>query len=1019
MCNQKTADFHGYAQPEDMVGMRAFALIAPEDVALAKENLRKALRGTHVRSVEYRMTRRDGTVFWAELNARLIRDEHGDPQAFIGITRDITARKEAEAALQAGQKLFQGLVEESSDGIIVTDEQGKIVIWNQAQAQVTGVPPADALGHAIVDMLIQLRPDAYQNGKQRDDLRRSVQTALETGQAPWLDQLTERYIERPDGTRRLTHSVMFTIKTHRGFALASTVRDITAHRQMETKLQRKHQQLISIINYSPNLINLMDLEGRYLLMNHATAEFLDKSETDLGGKTFAEVLGPETAALFMERLRTVAETRDAIQVEDIIPTPEGERAYTTTLFPLFDAEEEIYAVGGIAMDITERRRMEEALREREQQFRLAFENANIGVCLVSLEGAFIKVNAQMCEIFGYRREALETMTVADITHPEDQYATPAFIRRALAGEVEHDVFEKRYFHKGGAMIWARVSSSLLHNAQGDPLYFISHVHDITERKLAQEALRERERLFRTLFNNVKDGIFVHPVLPGNQPGPFIRVNDAACAMLGYSREELSHMTPWELDDPDSSNDYIPEAMRQLQEKGSAVFEATQVAKDGHKVPMEINANVCALRDGPHIISVVRDITARKRAENAVQARLRIAKASTKETSKALMQKALDEIEALTGSMIGFYHLLLADQQTIVLQTWSTNTLDNMCSARGKGHHYPIAEAGVWVDCVHQRRPVIHNDYATLPHRKGLPPGHVTVTRELVVPIIRSDRIVAILGVGNKPTDYTEQDLEIITMLAEFSWEIIERKRAEEELQRYAVKLERSNEALQQFAYSVSHDLKAPLRMVKSFLQLLYKHYAETLDTDAQEYIQFAVDGADQMDRLIHALLDYARVESQGRDPVPTDAEQIIEDTLRMLQFEIKERNAEVTHDPLPTVLADSTQLQQLLQNLISNAIKFSAPQQSPRVHISTARHNDEWIFSVADNGIGIAKENQGRIFNVFERLHTDAEYEGTGIGLAICEKIVARHGGRIWVESEVGEGSTFYFTLPAVESPDF
>jgi light-regulated signal transduction histidine kinase (bacteriophytochrome) len=243
-------------------------------------------------------------------------------------------------------------------------------------------------------------------------------------------------------------------------------------------------------------------------------------------------------------------------------------------------------------------------------------------------------------------------------------------------------------------------------------------------------------------------------------------------------------------------------------------------------------------------------------------------------------------------------------------------------------------------------------------------------------------------------------------------DITERKRAERELRRYATELEHSNEALQQFAYSVSHDLKAPLRMVKSFLKLLHRHYAETLDTDAQAYIQFAVDGAAQMEQLIHALLEYARVESQGRVPVLTDAGQALEEVLCTLQLSIEESDAEVTYEPLPAVLADATQLRQLFQNIISNALKFCAQQQKSRVYIGAARHEDEWIFSIADNGIGIAEQDQPHIFGVFERLHTDEEYEGTGIGLAICKRIVERHGGRIWVESEVGVGSTFYFTLP-------
>ncbi len=176
-----------------------------------------------------------------------------------------------------------------------------------------------------------------------------------------------------------------------------------------------------------------------------------------------------------------------------------------------------------------------------------------------------------------------------------------------------------------------------------------------------------------------------------------------------------------------------------------------------------------------------DITEQKRAESVIQARLRLSVAASDISLDEMLQKTMDEIETLTQSTIGFYHFLEADQETLSLQAWSTNTLSDMCTAEGKGNHYPVSNAGVWVDCLRERRPVIHNDYASLPHRKGMPPGHAPVIREMVIPIIRGDRIVAIIGIGNKPADYNETDVEIASLLGDFSWEIVERKRAEQAL----------------------------------------------------------------------------------------------------------------------------------------------------------------------------------------------------------------------------------------------
>lgn len=257
----------------------------------------------------------------------------------------------------------------------------------------------------------------------------------------------------------------------------------------------------------------------------------------------------------------------------------------------------------------------------------------------------------------------------------------------------------------------------------------------------------------------------------------------------------------------------------------------------------------------------------------------------------------------------------------------------------------------------------------------------------------------------------ERTEELRTSLASLLDEIDGRKRAEEQIQTTLIELERSNKELEQFAYVASHDLQEPLRMVSSFTQLLAQRYEDQLDDKAKKYIDYAVDGAVRMQRLINDLLAYSRVSTQGKTLRPIDSHVALGAALQNLAAVIEENLAIVVNDDLPTVRSDATQLSQLFQNLIGNAIKFRGAD-VPRIQVSACDLGHEWRFSVQDNGIGIDAQYTEKVFVIFQRLHTRKEYPGTGIGLAICKRIVERHGGRIWFESELGKGSTFYFTMP-------
>jgi light-regulated signal transduction histidine kinase (bacteriophytochrome) len=253
--------------------------------------------------------------------------------------------------------------------------------------------------------------------------------------------------------------------------------------------------------------------------------------------------------------------------------------------------------------------------------------------------------------------------------------------------------------------------------------------------------------------------------------------------------------------------------------------------------------------------------------------------------------------------------------------------------------------------------------------------------------------------------------ELESANAHLQTEIQERTRAEQAVRSVARELARSNEDLQQFAYVASHDLQEPLRAVAGYVGLLQRRYPEKMDERGQHYIEAAMDGAIRMQQLIEDLLAFSRVQTKGKTFAATDLNAALDRALLNLQVTIHENKAEVSRAPLPTLRVDAPQIAQLFQNLIGNGIKFRSDE-DPRIHIGAENRDGQWIFSVGDNGIGMEPQYYDRIFQIFQRLHTRKQYPGTGIGLAICKKIVERHGGKIWVESEPGKGSTFYFTLP-------
>ncbi len=501
-------------------------------------------------------------------------------------------------------------------------------------------------------------------------------------------------------------------------------------------------------------------------------------------------------------------------------------------------------------------------------------------------------------------------------------------------------------------------------------------NQIIERKLAEKELRraydeleikveERTKELSTILRTAMDGFCIV-----DTEGRLLEVNESYCKLTGYSREELLTMELQDIEAQETPEE-IARHIQRVIETGSDRFETRHRTKDGRNLEMEVSVNYLSVGEG-RFFAFMHDITERKKVEEALR--------ESEERYRKLVELSPDIIMIHSEGRILFANsagakFFGADTSQII----------------GKD----IFE-------------IVHPDYHEIVRgriRKMLEEGESVPFNE--EKFIKHDDSVIDVEVTSVPFTYQGR-----TAMLAIAHDITERKRAEEKLKQTLAELERSNKELEQFAYVASHDLQEPLRMVISFTQLLEKRYKGKLAKDADEFIGYVVDGAARMQEMINDLLAYSRVGTRGKPFEQINCEAVFSQAVTNLKVAIEEHKAVVTHDPLPVVMADASQIVQLLQNLIGNGIKFHGDEK-PRVHVSARQGGNELIFSVKDNGIGIAPESFDRLFQIFQRLHSRKEYPGTGIGLAICKKIVERHGGRIWVESEVGKGSTFYFTISA------
>lgn len=652
---------------------------------------------------------------------------------------------------------------------------------------------------------------------------------------------------------------------------------------------------------------------------------------------------------------------------------------------------------GSDFDISKKIEAHNQLEEAHNQLDLVLQAAEIGTWSWDLLTNEVVWDELACKIFGVKSEdfAGTFNAFASCIHPEDKEQLSQQINNSLTNRAPY-FLNYRAIKPNGDIVYLNAQGTVYKNSFGKPIKIIGIVWDITKEKIAQMKLLEATRFKRAILDSTD-----YMIISTTIDGTITSFNKAAERLLGYSAEEMvGKQTPKIIHDEKEIIEYCKKLNKEYDfniEPGFDVFVAkikylgeidaqewTYISKSGRRFPVLLTASALKNEFNEIIgyLGIIKDISLDKHKNDELKFQQEIFKLFIKSTPLAV---------AMFDNNMNY--LVYSD---FWIQSYSLKDVNLV----GKNHYDVFPEIKKyypkWFDL----------------HQRCLRGEIIKCEGEKFIRIDGSEDWI-------RYELYPWFDLNgKIGGLIMFTEVITEQIKAKEDLQRKTIELERSNIELEHFAYITSHDLKEPLRVISSYSKLLEKKLAKynVHDESISTYVEYITSSIDRMQEMINDILAYSRV---GRKTIYEEVKlnNVLHNVLSDLSDTIKEKNADIIFENLPDMIICETEVRQLFQNLIANALKFINPDRSPIIKVSSTKINsDEWQFSISDNGIGIEKDFFERIFIIFQRLHTREEFEGTGIGLALCKKIVENHNGKIWVESVFGSGTTFYFTLKNMPS---
>jgi PAS domain S-box-containing protein len=772
---------------------------------------------------------------------------------------------------------------------------------------------------------------------------------------------------------------------------------------------------VGLVDVLPQAIWTSTPDGRVDYANRYAEEFTGLPAERLMGRGWVEQLHPDDRDAVLAAWMKAVETGTKYDIEYRVLDREGTYHWAKACaIPLHDAEGRIVKWVGIIVEIENLKQAQEALREWEERFRLVADAAAVMVFDISfdlnvldtvhgLPRSTVKAVYHLSEFMGYAPcEMPETLEwwMAQI-HPEDSECFRRQLTDAIAeGKDFHLSYRVR--HKKGHYVDVDTITRVFREQAGRVVRFVGGIQDVTGRRKTEESLRQQEERFRLVSE--ASGALVFDIsinLDKTDPVfhfPEYKINavHGLPELLGYSPDEERLSLEWLIGHIHPED--VPEFVRLSQQGFVALKDLTLHYrlrhKQGHYIYVEEISRIVRDDSGRpvRLVGGIRDISEQRKLQEAIR--------ESEEKFRSLTEHANAAVGVIQGRKFTYANPYLLNLSGYAPEEFYALDILQLV--------HPEFRAMV----ADRYRKRLAGD-TTMPARYE----YKMITRNGeerwmdISPVrIELKGIPSIIGIALDITERKQAEESLEKARDELELRVRERTA---QLQATVEELRRSNEDLERFAYISSHDLQEPLRMVASYVRLLEMEYGGRLGRSAREYIGYAVEGAERMQRLIKDLLEYSCVNTRGRKPESTDANAVLDQVRQDLEPEIRRTQARISSDPLPVVTADSKQLMQVFRNLLENALKFRKDDEDPVVRVSAQRRGDQWVFSVRDNGIGIDPSYYDKIFQPFKRLHARRDkYPGSGIGLAIVKRIVERHGGEVCTESEPGKGATFYFTIP-------